>query len=72
MNLAGIGYLSYLGFLVFKERFLMDRLEARAQKPTVKKTEDDIINDDLIQDDDDLLKNMDLSDLDNLDLDDFE
>ncbi|MCP4021825.1 MAG: hypothetical protein GY729_08285 [Desulfobacteraceae bacterium] len=72
MNLAGLSYLAYLGIISLKKKYFFKRNRHLEQKPRVKKTKKDVVDNDLIQDDDDLLKNMDLSDLDNLDLDDFD
>ena len=47
--------------------------EVEEPEPSKKlKREEVIIDEDIIPDEDDLLKDMDLSDLDNLNLDDFE
>lgn len=69
-NAVGLVYFIYLGSLSFlnrshKENTTDDTLVQKKKKPY-------IINDDIIPDEDDLLKDMDLSDLDNLNLDDFE
>ena len=69
-NAVGLGYCIYLGSLSLlnrshKENTTKDALVQKKKKPY-------IINDDIIPDEDDLLKDMDLSDLDNLNLDDFE
>jgi hypothetical protein len=70
-NAVGLGYFIYLGSLSLlnirshKENTTEDALVQKKKRPY-------IINDDIIPDEDDLLKDMDLSDLDNLNLDDFE
>ncbi len=74
LNFAGIGYLLYLGSLFLWNSYFADE-ETETIDPTqepVKKAKPKIANDDIILDEDDLLKDMDLSDLDDLDLDDFE
>jgi hypothetical protein len=70
-NAVGLGYCIYLGSLSL--------LNISSHKKTTpddalvqKKNRPYIINDDIIPGEDDLLKDMDLSDLDNLNLDDFE
>lgn len=73
LNIAGIGYLIYVGIIfVWKEYFSGLRGRASSRPNPVKKKKPDIINDDIVLDDDDLLKDMDLSDLDDLDFDDLD
>ena len=69
-NAVGLGYCIYLGALSLfnirsRKKNIPDALPEKKKRPI-------IINDDIIPDEDDLLKDMDLSDLDNLNLDDFE
>jgi len=73
LNIGGIGFLLYRAGLMVKEKYfkkeppspiLEEIISAKEQGPTIP-------TDNIIEDEDDLLKDMDLSDLDNLDLDDF-
>ena len=72
-NMAGLGFILYMAFQALVDHYL-GRTSEDEEEPTESTTqkEPDIINDDIIPDEDDLLKNMDLSDLDNLNLDDFD
>ncbi|NOX33315.1 MAG: hypothetical protein GXP56_06200 [Deltaproteobacteria bacterium] len=72
LNIAGIGFLLYMTGIMLKDKFFPKKQILAVQKPAVTKKEPKIINDDVVPDEDDLLKDMDLSDLDNLNLDDFE
>ena len=72
LNAVGLGYCIYRGSLSLlkihshkKENTTEDILVEKKNRPY-------IINDDIIPDEDDLLKDIDLSDFDNLNLDDFE
>ena len=72
--MAGLGYLFFLGISEFFRDHDADEQE---NLNNVAKTENYtsqpiVIDEDIIPDEDDLLKDMDLSDLDSLDLDDFE
>ena len=74
LNMAGLGYLFFLGISEFFRDHDADEQE---RLNNVAKTENYagqpiVIDEDIIPDEDDLLKDMDLSDLDSLDLDDFE
>jgi hypothetical protein len=73
LNIAGIGYLIYVGIRHVWDTYVAGRIKsaATAAKP-VKKKKPAIVNDDIVLDEDDLLKDMDLSDLDDLDLEDFD
>lgn len=71
LNAAGVGFILYLGFLSLIHHFF-PKEEEDLEIETAPKKEPLVINEDLIPDEDDLLKDMDLSDLDNLNLDDFE
>ena len=73
LNIAGLGYVFYLGIVALMNYFFPKEepveevnREPEPQRPQV------VIDEDMIPDDDDLLKDMDLSDLDNLNLDDFD
>jgi hypothetical protein len=72
LNTAGLGYLFYLGTITLMEKISSNGTIdlGKAGKPLKKKPQ--IHNDNIVPDEDDLLKDMDLSDLDNLNLDDFE
>jgi len=72
LNIAGLGFLLYMAGLMLKEKFFHKKQIIVVQKSPVRKKNPKILNDNIIPDEDDLLKDMDLSDLDNLDLDDFE
>lgn len=72
LNIAGLGFLLYLAGLMLKEKFFPKKQIIAVQQTRIKKKNPKILNDNIIPDEDDLLKDMDLSDLDNLDLDDFE
>jgi hypothetical protein len=74
LNMAGLGYLFFLGI----SEFFADR-DADEQEGfnNVEKTGNNIgqpivIDEEIIPDEDDLLKDMDLSDLDSIDLNDFD
>ncbi|MBA3012518.1 MAG: hypothetical protein KKF12_18110 [Proteobacteria bacterium] len=71
-NTIGVGYLIYLGTLSLLKRFAPNETIEENTGTAGKRKRPVIINDDIIPDEDDLLKDMDLSDLDNLNLDDFE
>jgi hypothetical protein len=74
LNMAGLGYLFFIGVAEFFENH--DEKEQKNFNTIVKPPEHTdqpvVIDENIIPDEDDLLKDMDLSDLDNLDLDDFE
>ncbi|EIM65245.1 hypothetical protein [Desulfobacter postgatei] len=74
LNMAGLGYLFFLGI----SEFFADR-DADEQEGfnNVEKTGNNtgqpiVIDEEIIPDEDDLLKDMDLSDLDSIDLNDFD
>lgn len=74
LNMAGLGYLFFLGI----SEFFADR-DADDQEGlnNVEKTGNNtgqpiVIDEEIIPDEDDLLKDMDLSDLDSIDLNDFD
>jgi len=71
-NTIGMGYLIYLGILSLLKKFVPDETIKENTGTAGKRKRPIIINDNIIPDEDDLLKDMDLSDLDNLNLDDFE
>ncbi len=83
LNMAGLGYLFFIGLATFfKDQDFKDQdKDEQKEFNTVAKTgintghnarQPVVIDENSIPDEDDLLKDMDLSDLDNLDLDDFE
>jgi hypothetical protein len=71
LNVGGLGYLIYLGSLAVIDHFFPKQGESDLPSSSVKK-DPMIMNDDIIPEEDDLLKDMDLSDLDKFDLDDLE
>lgn len=74
-NIIGLGYLIYLGALaVFEKISSSQKIKVEtAPAPAMKeKSPPLVLIDSIIPDEDDLLKDMDLSDLDNLNLDEFE
>ncbi len=71
LNTAGLGYLLYQGILALVLTFSPEIEGPKPPQPLEKK-EPAIVNDPIISDEEDLLKDMDLSDLDDLDLKDFD
>jgi hypothetical protein len=73
LNLAGVGFLLYMLAITWKNKnfSLKKNITVKENKTPVKKKRPKIVNDNIINEEDDLLKDMDLSDLD-IDLDDFE
>ncbi len=71
LNAVGLGFILYLVFQSIRNHFFHHDPADDLPAPP-KKKQQFIINDDILPDEDDLLKDMDLSDLDNLNLDDFE
>lgn len=69
-NAVGLGYCIYLGAQSLLK--IRSNKENTTEEFLASKKKPLIINDNIIPDEDDLLKDMDLSDLDNLNLDDFE
>ncbi len=72
LNVAGLGFVLYMAGLFLKDKFFPKKEIVVVQKNSAKRKKPKIMNDDILPDEDDLLKDMDLSDLDNLDLEDFE
>jgi hypothetical protein len=72
LNIAGFGFLLYSVGMILRDNFLFRKQTINVQPVSGKKKEPEIVNDDIIPDEDDLLKDMDLSDLDDLKFDDFE
>jgi hypothetical protein len=75
-NTIGVGFLIYQAGMMLKERFFSEKPVVPVENTSGKNkksnhTEPTIKNDHIIPDEDDLLKDMDLSDLDDLDFDDF-
>jgi hypothetical protein len=72
-NMIGLCYLFYRGVLAVLEKISSSQKIKVETAPTMKeKNPLFVLKDSIIPDEDDLLKDMDLSDLDNLNLDDFE
>ncbi len=72
-NMIGLGYFLYLGALAMLEKISSSKKITEETAPIVKQKRPPLVlKDSIIPDQDDLLKDMDLSDLDNLNLDDFE
>jgi len=74
LNMAGLGYLFFIGIAEYFENRDANEQEnfnnlTKTQNNTGQPV---VIDEDIIPDEDDLLKDMDLSDLDGLDLDDFD
>ena len=68
LNVAGLGFILYMASIMLKNHFF-----SKKQIITVeKRNRSAVANDDILTDDEDLLKDIDLSDLDTLNLDDFE
>lgn len=77
LNVAGLGFLFYLLIMMLKNKFLgtttsKNLPEQESSDPAQKGKPKKIKEKDIIPDEEDLLKDMDLSDLDNLNLDDFD
>ncbi|WDP86199.1 MAG: hypothetical protein HUN05_14560 [Desulfobacter sp.] len=65
LNIAGIGYVLYLVFLgLINKLFPKEEPQIELVLPVVKKKRPVVIDESIIPDEDDLLKDMDLSDLD--------
>ncbi|MBU1194691.1 MAG: hypothetical protein KKE62_11250 [Proteobacteria bacterium] len=72
-NIGGIGFLIFLLVMALKEKFFSkEHSEDALDMTSAEKPHPKIANNDIVPDEDDLLKDMDLSDLDNLNLDDFD
>ena len=72
-NIIGLGYLLYLGVMTVLEKISSSKKTKVETAPAMQeKSPPLVLIDSIIPDEDDLLKDMDLSDLDNLNLDDFE
>ena len=68
LNVTGLGFILYIVGMMLKNHFF-----SKKQVIAVKKrNRPAIANDNIVADDEDLLKDIDLSDLDTLNLDDFE
>ncbi|MFO7911156.1 MAG: hypothetical protein R6V15_03250 [Desulfotignum sp.] len=72
LNAAGLGFLIYLGILAGINHFFPKEAEPEDPGSSLVKKDPEIINDDIIPGEEDLLKDLDLSDLDKLDLDEFD
>ena len=76
-NIGGIWFILFVIGKILKDKFFfwqeqVDDTQASREHKTDQKTAPKISNEDIIPDEDDLLKDMDLSDLDNLNFDDFD
>ncbi len=72
LNIGGLGFLLYMTGLMLTEKFFKKKEDISIQEaPAVKIKKTDLTRNNITPDEDDLLKDMDLSDLDDLDLDDF-
>ena len=74
LNIGGLGFLLYMLGMMLKEKYFIKEqqpLSTEPSTPAVTKHETETMNDTITPYEDDLLKDMDLSDLDDLDLDDF-
>ena len=72
LNVAGLGFILYMIGMLLKNKFFPGKQLVAVKKTRQPKKKPVIANDNIIAADDDLLKDMDLSDLDNLNLDDFD
>jgi len=74
LNMAGLGYLFFIGITNFFRNYDAKEQEKfnNTTETGINKGQPIVIDEDIIPDEDDLLKDMDLSDLDGLDLDDFD
>ncbi len=72
--MAGLGYLFFIGIAKFFKNYDAKEQEKfnTIAETRINKGQPIDIDEDIIPDEDDLLKDMDLSDLDGLDLDDFD
>ncbi len=68
LNVAGFGFILYMAGMMLKNHFFSKKQIMAVEK----KNRPAIANDDSVADDEDLLKDIDLSDLDTLNFDDFE
>jgi len=71
LNIGGLGFLLYVAGLMLIEKYLKKEPLAVQETSAIEKKETEVTGNDIAPDEDDLLKDMDLSDLDDLDLDDF-
>jgi|GEM_PF-969461 len=74
LNIAGLGYVFYMGCLSLVHHFFPKTAPEQEVEPPPRPVKKSmvVIDDNILPEEDDLLKDMDLSDLDNLNLDDFE
>jgi len=68
LNVAGLGFILYMAGMMLKNHFFVKKQVIAVKK----RNRPAIANDNTAADDEDLLKDIDLSDLDTLNLDDFE
>lgn len=72
LNVAGLGFILYMTGIMLKKHFFSKKQIIAVKNRSTKKNRSDTANDDILTDEEDLLKDMDLSDIDTLNLDDFE
>ena len=72
LNVAGLGFILYMAGIMLKNYFFSKKQTIAVKNRSTKKNRPDIANGDILTDEEDLLKDMDLSDIDTLNLDDFE
>jgi hypothetical protein len=72
LNVAGLGFILYMAAIMLKNYFFSKKQTIAVKNRSTKKNRPDIANGDILTDEEDLLKDMDLSDIDTLNLDDFE
>ena len=73
LNIAGIGFIFFMLGMMLKDNLTAKKkIIAVKNSPQKKQKKPLISNDNIIDKEDDLLKNMDLSDLDSLNLDDLD
>lgn len=72
LNTAGLGFMVYMTCLALVERFSPSEKSLELPETDQPKEKKPLVIEEDIPEDDDLLKDMDLSDLDDLNLDDFD
>lgn len=71
-NCCGLGFVFFCILKNLSEKLSNKQAIDLSTKANLKKKSSKIVNDDIIPDEDDLLKDIDLSELDDLDLDDLD
>lgn len=72
LNIAGLGFIFYMLVMKGKEKFFPIKQIPTTSSQKKKPKKPAVANENLIDDDEDLLKDLDLNDLDDIDLDDFD